>query len=356
MEQALRQTLATITGDSWTFRFVGRTDAAPCTDVYLPFNEALHVCLFSEGLDSLTGLVSRLTDDPAAQFFAVSAVIQSQTIGKIKRAVSALNGHFRNRVRLVRVPLHRSHAMVMPDREDPHQRSRSFFLLCTAAVAALITGAGRVEVFENGIEAFNFPFEDGLLEGQGSRAMHPLFLARMTTLFTALRGAPLEFVEPFLFQTKGDMVRAITDQPGSELIAKTISCMHYPQRRPGPKQCGRCEGCILRRMTLHGTVWGSVPNQYQEDFRDPEPLGCSDMRLRVHRAEIALRQPDPMKALLGWSGLKRKDRDELLMAASRVGGVGIGDVPDRMRGLFSRHSQQWNALQATLSPESRSVV
>lgn len=348
--QALRQTLATITGDRWEFLFVRRTDAAPCTDGYLPFGQPVHVCLFSEGLDSLAGLLNRLVDDPDAHFIAVSAMIQLQTNGKIKDAVSTLNREFENRVRLVRVPLHRSHAP-SPHREDPHQRSRSFFLVCTAAITALLTGAGRVEVFENGIEAFNFPFEEGLLNGQASRAMHPLFLARMTTLFTALRDAPLEFVEPFLFQTKGDMVRAITGKPGSKLIGKTISCMHFPQRKPGPKQCGRCEGCILRLMTLQGTAWGDVPNQYQENFGDPESIQCSEMRLRVYRAQVALQQPDAMKALLAWSGLNRNDRDELLSAAAQVGGVAARDVPDLVCALFARHGHEWGALQAAFSPE-----
>ena len=256
----------------------------------------------------------------------------------------------------MQVPLQRSHAVPSSEKEDPHQRSRSFALVCTAAVAALLSGARRVEVYENGIEAFNFPFEAGLLEGQASRAMHPLFLARMTALFTALCGVPLEFVEPFLFWTKGDMVRAIIGRPGSELIGDTISCMHYPQRKPGPKQCGRCEGCILRRMTLHGTPWGDATNQYQEDFHDPESLQCSEMRLHVYRLENALRQQDPVRALLAWSGLKRSDRDELLAAAARVGGVAIGDVPSQICGLFSRHAQEWKVFQAALqsapSPEA----
>jgi hypothetical protein len=91
------------------------------------------------------------------------------------------------------LPLHRQH---LQDRipDERTQRVRSFMLLAAGAAVALAVSANNIEVYENGIEVFNFPLYRDFVPGGVSRAMHPILLLRMSRFLSALSGSEFEVV------------------------------------------------------------------------------------------------------------------------------------------------------------------
>jgi len=312
------------------------------------------VCLFSEGLDSLCGLANRLQKDTAGEFLAVSALTQNQCEPKIENAIRRLNLLYGQRVGALVAPLQRADSDARSG-EEPSQRTRSFLLLAVGAAAALMGGTNRVEVFENGIEMLNFPFEPCLTPEHFSRAMHPITLARMSAFLSALTTEPFLFAAPFVFHTKTDLVRSVSGTVSHDLLRDTVSCMHFPQRNAGGAgQCGLCAGCTLRHMAFRacGVADPAARNYHADIFADegegaaaPHEQSLFQMDQRVWHLQKALDALCPEAAVLRLSGLLRRERQELLQAAAVVGEASGGNVGPDLLGLMKRYASEWADFQ-----------
>jgi hypothetical protein len=277
--KALVGALAFATGDDWDISFVPKRTAGMSAQLPLPIYppRQYRVCLFSEGADSLCGLALRLRQDSDATFVAVSGLTQYQCSSRIRRASRRLAEMNGGRVLSLAVPLYRREHRLRAG-EEPSQRTRSFLLLVLGTIAALLIGQEEVEVYENGIEAISLPGEFCSAPARFSRAMHPIFLERMSEFIVRLTGQPFRFVAPFLFHTKGDLVRAARAVLPDDMLTDTISCAHFPQRHAGPDQCGECPGCVLRRLAFFSANLGDSGVRYRADVFSGGCSGSPDTR------------------------------------------------------------------------------
>jgi 7-cyano-7-deazaguanine synthase in queuosine biosynthesis len=348
---ALSNALEVAGGDTYTIRIAAGpalvAEISPC----LPFEMPYRVCLFSDGLDSLCGLTQRLVEENGTSFFAVSGLTQYQVERRIRESVADLNRLFDNRVVSVPISLYRR-GYRQRTREEPSQRSRSVLLLILGAVVALMAGQNHVEVFENGIEVFNFPLAPDLEPERLSRAMHPLLLARMSDFVSTLVEAPFEFKTPFAFHTKTEMLRASQEHLPAERIRRTISCIRY---RSTP--CGYCAGCMLRRQAFYHTGLTDSEARYRFDiFSGKRAAGVKTAQDRlenpiyamnhgVYNLGHALSDPNPFRALMTLSGVNCFDREEFLSATARVSSTPRADVQERLLDLYRRYAREWEGMR-----------
>jgi hypothetical protein len=175
---SLNAVLDVLTGDHWNVLFARETASAQCRELHLNLYSPDRICLFSDGLDSFAGLARQLVSSPADSIESVSSVFQSKSLNTIRRAARSLQRRFDGR-------LHNTYARMQLKNgaetgDATHQRTRSFLLICTAVAVALAFEVPSVEIYENGIEALDFPFSRVLQPGQASRAMDPIFLSRLS--------------------------------------------------------------------------------------------------------------------------------------------------------------------------------
>ena len=70
---------------------------------------------------------------------------------------------------------------------------------------------------------------------------------------------------PFMFATKAEMCRALSQAGLADVVRETVSCDGYPQRVPGQAQCGCCTSCVLRRQGLF--CGGLADYDHSADYR-----------------------------------------------------------------------------------------
>jgi 7-cyano-7-deazaguanine synthase in queuosine biosynthesis len=281
---ALRQ----VSDDFWTVRFV-RGGSAHISDLPLPLaDQNPIVCLYSGGLDSASGLATRLRDvtNPVV---TVTALHQHGQKKRVQEQVKAFAGAYGRRVH----PLVLRTTMMNPPslkQQELSQRCRAFLFTALGGAVASLTGSREIEVFESGVGAINLPPMAGMVSGgRTTKGCHPQFLRLMGELVSHVAQREIKFTLPFKAYTKAQIVRTLREDHLSHLAAKTVSCVHYPLREKGTaKQCGVCMGCIGRRQSL---IQAGVPEDaalYKHDLFDS-----------VQRANaIPVDELSPLKAML----------------------------------------------------------
>ncbi len=345
--------LGFVSGDQWDFIFVKRVTPFTITSQPSIIQDSMvhKVCLLSEGLDSICGIVDHLQNEDA-KFLAVSALMQHQSHSIINSTIGTLNWLYDNRIAPLQVPLYRKNSQKRGTEEDTH-RTRSFLLLVIGAIAALTLNQDRVEIFENGIEAFNFPLQPSRCPERFSRAMHPIFLRRMSLLVSEIVDKPFSFSAPYLFSTKADLVKLIYGKLPESSLIETVSCMHFPQRKPNGDQCGICMNCMLRRFALSSLeITDPYQGRYQFDiysghrsngFTDNEdalwqPL--YEFQQKIHWLKQALGASKPFRELLLLSGEPWR-QEELLQSAAFVSGVKEDEVETHLLRLYRKFEWEW---------------
>jgi hypothetical protein len=112
---------------------------------------------------------------------------------------------------------------------------------------------------------------------------HPLFTMRMERFLEALLGRPIRYEFPWLWNTKGETLRAAMEcakEPNG--WRKTRSCWQGNRRasikdsvstKGALRQCGVCAACMLRRLSVHSAGLSETPSNYVW-----ENLGTSSFR------------------------------------------------------------------------------
>jgi len=68
--------------------------------------------------------------------------------------------------------------------------------------------------------------------------------------FSLVTGRDLQVDNPFLFNTKAEIVRSIAANQGADLIQYTCSCAHPMFKSKTQWHCGTCSQCIDRRFAV----------------------------------------------------------------------------------------------------------
>lgn len=241
--ERIDEMLAFLTTDIWEVRFVGggMLPKPPKNPVF-PAEDC--VMLLSGGLDSFVGGIDLVSKNMRP--FAVSQTVRGDA--EIQRSFTQLLGGGLRHLQL-------NHNATVPNPENPpSQRARSLIFMAYGLLAATSLwtygngAAVNLYVSENGFISINPPLTGARLGSLSTRTTHPVFMGLLQELLDAV-GFRVRIVNPYQFDTKGEMLRNCTDQAVLRGHAhRTTSCGRF--KRFGYKHCGRCVPCLVRRAAF----------------------------------------------------------------------------------------------------------
>lgn len=249
VRDALTSVLSFLSEDEYRFEFV---QGRPERQLRFPVDESPldgvieDVVLFSGGLDSLAGAVQEAVVD-RRRVLLLNHRSTSKVARRYDDLAKSLAGYAGDTP-----PVH-AYVRVNKDQRlsaDRTQRTRSFLFASLAAAFARMTGLDRVRFYENGVVSLNLPLSAQVLGSRATRTTHPQTLAGFGRLFSALFERPFAVDNPFLWHTKADIVRLITDAGCGPLIGRTSSCAETAARSAEYPHCGICSQCIDRRFAI----------------------------------------------------------------------------------------------------------
>lgn len=304
-EEPLTQALRFLTGDHWTLRFrpsSGRTRKKTAGTL------ADAVCLFSGGLDSLTGAIDLLAQGMSLVLLGHhegGLITHVQT--DLARAIT--NRYGKTHVRLRQLFLtpsvpHAGQARPLPGEREDTTRSRS--LLFIAAGLALADSLGNqtpLYIPENGFIGLNVPLVPARRGALSTRTTHPHFLATLGEALTALQLDADAIKNPYRLHTKGEMLAATQDTALlAEFAPRSMSCAHPTAgrwRKKPPGNCGYCWPCLIRRASMHHAGWDRSDQYAWDALTDDTLLDPGTQTGASLRAALAsLSGPDDRYAVL----------------------------------------------------------
>jgi hypothetical protein len=108
----------------------------------------------------------------------------------------------------------------------------------------------RISISENGLIALNPPIEMSRTGSLSTRTAHPIFLRRFLTAMHELDAFRGELENPYLFQSKTDMLQTAPAWT-RPLLLRSVSCARptlYQDRHV--RHCGYCVPCLYRRAAF----------------------------------------------------------------------------------------------------------
>ncbi len=269
------------------------------------------VCLFSGGLDSLSGLIDLLEADPGRRLCLVSHHEGGQASTAQQHLLDALRSHYgaeriiSRRLYLRPAPANGQQARPLPGPRENTTRSRSLLFLAAALTLAAAEGADvPVYLPENGFIGLNVPLTRARVGSASTRTTHPHFLRRLAEA-TAAIGVPNPIVNPYRLSTKGEILaRSANSALLQRLAPLSVSCSHPETARyVGRKQgnCGYCFPCLIRRASLAHVGWDD--EKYAYDVFDNDDLA----RLLRRRS----RRGADLRAVVSAAVTDSPDRDVL---------------------------------------------
>ncbi len=248
----LRRLLNFLSDDSWEFGFHA-ISGRPETQPYLqlgpdapedwPFRRPERVVMFSGGLDSLAGAAEM------AEGGGPLLLVSHRSASVIESRQAELLGRLRSAY--PNVPMRRVAVWVNKDGavgREFTQRTRSFLFWALGTAVGHSVEAGGVRFFENGVVSLNLPIADQVQGARASRTTHPFALSLMEELATIVVGNSFAVDNPFIFDTKTDVVRRVLATREPDLIRSTCSCTRTRIQRRQGWHCGLCSQCIDRRL------------------------------------------------------------------------------------------------------------
>lgn len=331
----LRELLAVLSGDHWTFEFE-QGQVPQWQSSMLKVQDT--ICLYSGGLDSLAGLAYRLTETSGC-ITSVTMLHVGRQRARVKAHIDGLNAHFGKRVFPVLVPM----ALISPPRLDDQelsQRCRGFMFASLGIGAAAALSARRIEVYENGVGALNVPLMFGMsVGGRTTKGCHPWFLELMSQLASAVLDREVSFVLPHEFRTKAEVVSVLRPRSLQGLAVKSFSCIHTSPRVAGePKHCGLCPACIGRRQAFLAGGVEDDSDGYKTDL-----LSASDVD-RLSADDLSFLKATLMQvSLLAQSSDGLPPQVEHYFRSSRVP-MQNGSGWTRHAAMLHRYRSEWEAM------------
>ncbi|HIE5948397.1 adenine nucleotide alpha hydrolase family protein [Burkholderia cepacia] len=234
-----------------------------------------------------------------------------------------------------------------------------FYLL--AGFGAIESGANKVMIPENGQGSIG-----GSLIVTGHEAKHrscyPGFTAKLSRFVEALTGKRVKFYHPALFETKGAVLRALSDagEDVRAVLGRHRSCSCDARLTSRDKQmfhCGVCGNCLLRRAAEHSANLDGATEYLFED-------------LSADTLESALRSGDGEVKMrffydLARNGARDMQRLADLVSASNGGAAqvaavdlgrfvdgGIENATSSLTRLLNCHAAEWGDFLATCGENS----
>ena len=243
---ALTDVLSFLSDDDYDFTFHRLTRSQP-VQLYLENVGATYevdeVALFSGGLDSLAGAVQAAIADKR-RVALVSHASSPKRTPQVKAIGSELARRSSGRVQHIPVWATKSEDVG----REYTQRTRSFLFAAIATTVSRMLGLDAIRFYENGVTSINLPIAPQVVGGRGTRTTHPQSLRGLAKLLSLVLERPFAVESPFLWRTKGDIIRIIKDNGCGDLIRSSVSCSRTVEATRLHTHCGRCSQCIDRRF------------------------------------------------------------------------------------------------------------
>ncbi len=257
LSERLSSILSFLTGDQWKFTFTKTLLEVPKPIVSNKSKARLNsfkglnsVCLFSGGLDSAVGAIDILNGKSNYKPLLLSHAYRGDGVKQenIKKLLKSKYGE-------LSYSISPSLMAGLKGKTDVTMRGRSFNFLAMAVlgISALRnanedSSISTIIVPENGYISINPPLTRRRIGSHSTRTTHPYFLNRLEELLKDA-GFNVTFVNPYQFQTKGEMLKECVDQVAiAKAIPLSVSCSHWHRKH---MQCGHCVPCLIRRSSVH---------------------------------------------------------------------------------------------------------
>lgn len=131
------------------------------------------------------------------------------------------------------------------------------------------------------------------------------------------------------------MVRRVAELGPTGLLADTASCVHFPLRSKGPKQCGLCPSCLGTYQAMAVAGVGFPADTYRDDVLKPTCNDISADGLSFLRAQIL--QVSDLHRLTP-NGMKPEILRRHLVSSHAIT---ISDTAERWVDLLGRSRDEW---------------
>lgn len=341
----LTAALTFLTDDDYEFAF-RKLKSPPPAEKYLfkpadgdatGFDE---VMLFSGGLDSLAGAVQEIL--VSKQRVVLVSHVSTEKIGKpqreLVRDIERASDPGTPRPLHVQVSLNKDKSL---GREFT-QRTRSLVFAVFAGLVAHAVGRDRFRVYENGIVSFNLPPGFQILGARASRTTHPRSLQLLSRLLSEVLNRPMSIDNPFVWRTKGEILKTLRSGGHARLCARTISCAHTMSRTTQHTHCGRCSQCIDRRFVAiaAGLDQDADPDEmYAAGWTDPMQDDLERTMLeRYVGTALQIREISDEHAFMQKFG-----------EVARAMSGGPASAGTTLRNVFELHKRHANQVHAAMS-------
>jgi 7-cyano-7-deazaguanine synthase in queuosine biosynthesis len=213
-----------------------------------PFYGTDRVIMFSGGLDSLAGTVE------LAEQGSNLVLVSHRPVSTMSKRQKLLFQELRKTYAtpMIHVPVWINKSMKYG--REHTQRSRSFLYSAVGTVVAESVKARGVRFFENGIVSLNLPVAEEVLRARASRTTHPFVLDMFSQFYSLITERPFTIDNPYLFNTKTEVVAKLSGSKGAFLAGRTCSCAHAMFKSKEQWHCGTCSQCIDRRFAMLGAA------------------------------------------------------------------------------------------------------
>ena len=341
------------TNDCWYFEFSKRNVNGRDVEIQprLPMgnfkSDNIEVALWSGGLDSLSGLFTRLHTNSRNHHFLVGTGSNPQVHIKQKQLAGRVNPLFPGRISLVQIPYSWYNT---PSLEKIfYQRSRGLVFSLIGAACAYHIGSNSLFIYENGIGAINLPYSKAQVGLDQAKSVHPLSLLRVSELLSSILDSPFQVTNPYWLWTKAQMAESLISDEGKKLIPLSSSCDRIHRLEDGITQCGVCTSCLLRRQSLCAS---GIDDQtvYDNKFKDKNDSHLIAMLHQVNRIRMLLKETNP------WVSLSKEyyDLDDIVDQISSKTNQEPSYLRMQIIQLYSKYVDEWNLfekfIEKTLQP------
>ncbi|MFL5763900.1 MAG: 7-cyano-7-deazaguanine synthase [Bacteroidia bacterium] len=276
IKESLVKALTFMSGDlSYEFEFIaggrdsGQLVLTDSEEIKFDAKPNSCVCLFSGGLDSLAGAISKLKE--GKNLILVSHRSSNPTVSSIQEQIlNKLIKSYPNRIQHFVFTCNLSGGNRAAEET---QRTRVFLYTSIAISLMSLASEKAIYVFENGITSLNFPKRADAINARASRTTHPKTISFLEDFFSLFSGETIKVEHPFVSLTKSEVVNIIKENNHLDFINSTLTCTKTFDRfehNTSATHCGRCSQCIDRRFAMYANEIEKYDAIYDLDIAKDE--------------------------------------------------------------------------------------
>jgi hypothetical protein len=217
--------------------------------------------LFSGGLDSLAGAIELLNSTEAKKLYLVAHKSNRNVIKTQNGLIKALSEKYNDRIKFYGFACH----FTGIPRIEETQRTRMFLFSAIAFAICNVYSKKEFFIFENGITSINLPKQADVINARASRTTHPKTIGLLREFYNNfVKG--YEFITPYIYKTKADIMDIFIQFKEENLIASAVSCSTSLNDDMSSRHCGVCSQCIDRRFAIYATGLEDYSDDYVNDI------------------------------------------------------------------------------------------